>query len=301
MRILHLSDTHLERTDAPNRNGVNATDSLRLMLAELRHQREVDAIVVTGDLANDGAVEAYTAVRELVGGFAQRMGGVPVFYTTGNHDEREVFGKVLGSGHLAADGTDRVVSAVFPVEFACAAVSDVGGYRFITLDSLVPGKVYGRLSGAQLDWLKEELSTPFGNGTVLAFHHPPIALDVPSQRAFGLLNPGELADAIRGSDVRVVLTGHFHLQLFGFLEATPVWVTPGVVNRIDLTTAYGTERAVRGASASRVELGGGTGPMFHTLHARDPRAHETVYQLDEERTRLVIEREREREREQQGG
>ncbi|MFJ5308485.1 metallophosphoesterase family protein [Streptomyces sp. NPDC088350] len=283
MRILHLSDTHLERTDAPNRHGVNATDSLRLMLAELRHQRGVDAVVVTGDLANDGAVEAYAAVRELVGGFARVMGGVPVFYTTGNHDEREAFGKVLGSGHEAPD-------AVFPAEFGCAAVSTVGGYRFITLDSLVPGKVYGQLSRAQLDWLEEELRTPAENGTVLAFHHPPVNLGTPMQRAFGLRNPGELADAIRGSDVRVVLTGHFHLQLFGFLEATPVWVTPGVVNRLDLTTAPGTERAVRGASASLVELGGETGPMFHTLHARDPRAHETVYQLDAEQVRSALER-----------
>jgi 3',5'-cyclic AMP phosphodiesterase CpdA len=283
MRILHLSDTHLERFDAPNRHGINATDSLRLMLAELRHQRGVDAIVVTGDIANDGAVEAYAAVRELVGGFARSMGGVPVFYTTGNHDEREAFGKVLGSGHVAAD-------AVFPVEFGCAAVSTVGGYRFVTLDSLVPGEVYGQLSRAQLDWLEEELRTPAERGTVLAFHHPPIALDSPMQRAFGLRNPGELADAIRGSDVRVVLTGHFHVQLFGFLEATPVWVTPGVVNRIDLTTARGTERAVRGASASLVELGGETGPMFHTFHARDPRAHETVYQLDQEQVRSILER-----------
>ncbi|WP_043674033.1 metallophosphoesterase [Streptomyces xylophagus] len=283
MRILQLSDTHLERTDAPNRHGVNATDSLRLMLAELRLQRGVDAVVVTGDLANDGAVEAYAAVRELVGGFARVMGGVPVFYTTGNHDEREAFGKVLGSGHEAAD-------AVFPAEFGCAAVSTVGGYRIVTLDSLVPGEVYGVLSRAQLDWLEEELRTPAENGTVLAFHHPPINLGTPMQRAFGLRNPGELADAIRGSDVRVVLTGHFHLQLFGFLEATPVWVTPGVVNRLDLTTAPGTERAVRGASASLVELGGETGPMFHTLHARDPRAHETVYQLDAEQVRSALER-----------
>ncbi|MFJ9629210.1 metallophosphoesterase family protein [Streptomyces sp. NPDC101175] len=290
MRILHLSDTHLERTDAPNRHGVDATDSLRLMLAELRHQRGVDAIVVTGDLANDGAVEAYTILREMVGDLARRLGGTPVFYTTGNHDEREAFGKVLGSGHLAADGTDRVVSAAFPAEFGCAAVSDVDGYRFITLDSLVPGKVYGELGRAQLDWLRTELRTPSENGTVLAFHHPPLALDVPSQRAFGLRNPRELADAIRGGDVRAVLTGHYHLQLFGFLEATPVWVTPGIVNRIDLTTPYGTERAVRGASASLVELGGETGPMFHTFHARDPRAHETVYQLDAEQTRSIIER-----------
>ncbi|MFE2888463.1 metallophosphoesterase family protein [Streptomyces graminifolii] len=283
MRILHLSDTHLERTDAPNRHGINATDSLRLMLGELRHQRGVDAVVVTGDIANDGAVEAYAAVKELVGGFARLMGGVPVFYTTGNHDEREAFGKVLGSGHAAPD-------AVFPAEFGCAAVSTVGGYRFITLDSLVPGEVYGQLSAAQLDWLGEELRTPAEHGTVLAFHHPPISLDSPMQRAFGLTNPGELADAIRGTDIRVVLTGHFHLQLFGFLEATPVWVTPGIVNRIDLTTAYGTERAVRGASASLVELGGETGPMFHTFHARDPRAHETVYQLDAEQVRSVVER-----------
>jgi hypothetical protein len=87
-----------------------------------------------------------------------------------------------------------------------------------------------------------------------------------------------------------VLTGHYHLQLFGLLASVPVWVTPGVVNRIDLTTPPGTERAVRGASASLVELGGPASPMFHIFHARDPRAHETVYELDEERTRQFIER-----------
>ncbi|MFF7281345.1 metallophosphoesterase [Streptomyces griseorubiginosus] len=283
MRIVQLSDTHVERTDVPNRNGVNATDSLRLMLAELRHLRDVDAIVVTGDIANAGDVEAYAAVRELVGEFARPL-AAPVFYTTGNHDEREAFGKVLGSGHaepeavLETDAAER------------AAVSTVGGYRFVTLDSLVPGKVYGRIGAAQLDWLREVLRTPAEHGTVLAFHHPPISLGLSvTQPVFGLLDAEELAAAIRGSDVRVVLTGHYHLQLFGMLGSVPVWVTPGVVNRIDLTTPYGTERAVRGASASLVELGGPASPMFHTFHARDPRAHETVYQLDEERTRAVVE------------
>ncbi|NUR65617.1 MAG: metallophosphoesterase, partial [Streptomyces sp.] len=43
MRILQLSDTHLERIDAVNRHGVNAHDSLRLLLDELRHLRGVDA------------------------------------------------------------------------------------------------------------------------------------------------------------------------------------------------------------------------------------------------------------------
>ncbi|MFG2280388.1 metallophosphoesterase [Streptomyces asoensis] len=282
MRILHLSDTHIGRVDGPEDDRVDATDSLRLLLDALRHQRDVDAVVVTGDLADDGSVEAYTTVRELVGAFARSL-DAPVFYTTGNHDERSAFAKVLGDGHPDAEltlaGAER------------AAVSTVGGWRFVTLDSLVPGKVHGRLGARQLDWLREVLSTPAERGTVVAFHHPPIALDVSAtQRVFGLRDPGELAEAVRGSDVRVLLTGHFHLQLFGLLAGVPVWVTPGVVNRIDLTTAPGTERAVRGASASLVELGGGTGPMFHTLHARDPRAHETVYELDEERTREIIAR-----------
>ncbi|MGW0581243.1 metallophosphoesterase family protein [Streptomyces sp. NPDC002920] len=282
MRILHLSDTHIERADEPDSRGVNATDSLRLMLGELRHLRDVDAVVVTGDLADDGSVEAYATVRGLVGDFARPL-DAPVFYTTGNHDERSAFAKVLGSGH-----PDAV--AEFPGEER-SAVSTVGGWRLVTLDSLVPGKVYGGLGAGQLEWLRGVLSAPAEHGTVLAFHHPPISHPLSAtQQVFGLRDPGELAAVIRGSDVRVLLTGHFHLQLCGFLAEVPVWVTPGVVNRIDLTTAPGTERAVRGASASLVELGGGSGPLFHTFHARDPRAHETVYQLDEERTREIIAR-----------
>ena len=285
MRILHLSDTHLERTDAPNKHGVNATDSLRLMLAELRHLRGVDAIVVTGDLADDGAVEAYAALRDLVADFARPL-NAPVLYTTGNHDERIAFGKVLGSGHPEPDVVLESAAA------ERAAVSTVAGWRFVTLDSLVPGKVHGRLSAAQLDWLADVLSTPSERGTVLALHHPPISLDISAtQPHFGLRNPGGLGEVIRGSDVQVVLSGHYHLQLFGLLESVPVWVTPGVVNRIDLTTAPGTERVVRGASASLVELGGAAGPMFHTFHARDPRAHETVYELGEEQVRSFVERE----------
>ncbi|MFD4502161.1 metallophosphoesterase [Streptomyces sp. NPDC058457] len=288
MRILHLSDTHLDRTDAPNRRGVNATASLRLMLDELRHLQGLDAVVVTGDLADDGSAEAYTALRTLIGAYAEAR-NIPVLCTTGNHDEREAFAKVLGSGHLDADGTDRAELVFGAPERA--AVSTVGGWRFVTLDSLVPGKVHGRLGAPQLEWLREVLRTPAGHGTVLAFHHPPLALDISlTQQAFGLRDPGDLAAVIRGSDARVILTGHYHLQLFGVLESVPVWVTPGVVNRIDLTVAPGGERAVRGASASLVELGGPASPMFHTFHARDPRAHETVYEIDEAEARAFVAR-----------
>jgi hypothetical protein len=78
--------------------------------------------------------------------------------------------------------------------------------------------------------------------------------------------------------VRLILCGHFHLQLFGMLASVPVWVTPGVVTRIDLNATPATERAVMGASASLIDLGGPHSPVFHTLHARDPHVGRTAYE-----------------------
>lgn len=81
--------------------------------------------------------------------------------------------------------------------------------------------------------------------------------------------PARALDAVRGSDVRLVLCGHVHLQLFGHLASVPVWVTAGVLSRVDLTRSPGTERAVRGASTTLVDLDDPHAPLVHVLHARD--------------------------------
>jgi 3',5'-cyclic AMP phosphodiesterase CpdA len=282
MRILHLSDTHLDRAGGPDADGADGTAALLCMLTDLFHLRDLDALVVTGDIADDGSHEAYARARELLGGYARER-GAPVFYTTGNHDERGAFNAVLGSGH------ERPEAVCEGPDGERAAASTVGGWRLVTLDSLVPGKGYGWLSRAQLDWLRELLATPAPSGTVLAFHHPPVtSLDVEVQRALGLRNAQELAETIRGTDVQLILCGHFHLQILGHLEQATVWVTPGVVSRIDLTARPGTERAVHGPSASLIQLDTPHGPLIHTLHARDPRMGETVYEADEDEMHEVI-------------
>jgi Icc protein len=279
MRILHLSDTHLDRLDGPSSHEVSARGSLRRILDDCREVQHIDAVVTSGDLADDGSREAYADVLQLIGGFARER-RIPAIFSTGNHDERQAFTEILGSGHLDATGTDQPAAQLSSADGERAAVSEVAGYRIVTLDSLVPGKGYGRISPGQLGWLREILAQPAPSGTILVFHHPPIALDVEVQRALGLRNAPDLAAAIRGTDVQLILCGHFHLQIFGHLELTPVWVTPGIVSRIDLTAVPGTERAVRGASATVVDLGGPHSPLLHVLHARDPHAGQTVYELD---------------------
>ena len=283
MRILHLSDTHLDWSGGPDADGADGTSALRCLLAELGHLHDLDAVVVTGDVADDGSREAYARAHGLLSGYAGQR-GADVFYTTGNHDDRTTFADVLGSGHIQPEAVYEGAAG------ERAGASTVDGWRLITLDTLVPGKGYGRLDRGQLDWLRELLVNPAPSGTVLAFHHPPVALDVDVQRALGLQNSEELAEIIRGTDVQLILNGHFHLQILARLEQATVWVTPGVVSRIDLTARPGTERAVHGPSASLVHLGAPHGPLIHTLHARDPRMGETVYEADEQEMHEVIER-----------
>jgi Icc protein len=276
MRLLHLSDTHLSREPGLDGEGVDTRESLRLILRDCGAIPGLDAVVITGDIADDGSPEAYTDALRLIGDFARER-RLPAIFTTGNHDERTAFTAVLGSGHVDAAGPDRRLDSPGGER---AAVTTVGGYRIITLDSLVPGKGYGWISAAQLAWLRDVLAEPAPHGSVLAFHHPPVAVPgVAVQESIGLRNGPELAGVIGGTDVRLVLCGHFHLQLFGMLAGVPVWVTPGVVTRVDLTATPGTERAVKGASASLIDLGGPHSPVFHTLHARDPHAGETAYEL----------------------
>lgn len=121
-------------------------------------------------------------------------------------------------------------------------MSDVGGLRVVTLDSLVPGETAGALDAGQLRRLGDLLATPAERGTVL--------------------------------------TGHLHFQAGGFLAGVPVWVTPGVVTRVDTTAVPHLVRGVLGAAATVVDLAGLSAPTFHLLQARDPRAGVEVYVFD---------------------
>jgi 3',5'-cyclic-AMP phosphodiesterase len=277
-RILHLSDTHATATGFDG-DGVAALSALDQILRDCRHLTGLDLVVVTGDIADDGSAEGCAAVRDRVGQFAAGR-GIPHVYTTGNHDRRPGFTAALGTGHRDARGADAGV-LLDGLDGERAAVSMAGGLRVITLDSLVPGYGHGVVSRAQLGALEPTLRDPAPAGTIIALHHPPIHTPTaPWTMGAGLSNRGELAAAIAGTDVVAVLCGHFHLQLTGRLEQAVVWATPGVVTRIDLTAPPRAVRAVLGASATVVDLGGPFSPSFHLLHARDPRAGEEAYAVD---------------------
>lgn len=277
-RILHLSDTHVSATGA-DMDGVDAVAALDTILRDARHVPGLDAVVVSGDIADDGSAEGCRAVLERIGAFAAER-GIPHIYSTGNHDARGPFREVLGSGHLDADGSDRG-RLLDPGSDLCASVSYLGELRVITIDSLVPGQTHGFLDEHQLACLAAELATPTRDGTVLVLHHPPLHLaSLPWVADVVLHNISALGRVVRSSDVRAILAGHLHFQVSGFLAGIPVWVAPGVVTRIDTTAPPHLVRGVLGAGASVVDLADPASPTFHVITARDPRAGEQVYVYD---------------------
>ena len=278
VRILHLSDTHINGIDQPAPDGVDARRSLRRLLSDCADVGPLDLVVHTGDVTDAAATDAYEFAATTVGKFARAHGAAAVF-CMGNHDSRSAFAQVLAHGHFDVRGT-QTGTPMPPADGERAAVSQVGGYRVISLDTSVPGRVHGWLGEATLRWLHTTLASPAERATVLVMHHPPVVVPGnPVHPAIMLRNASTLAEVIAGSDVELILCGHYHQQLTGRLGAASVVVTPGVVHRIDSLALPHHERAVRGASATLVELGHPESPVSYTVQARDPDAGQVAYEV----------------------
>ncbi|WP_159615541.1 phosphodiesterase [Arthrobacter zhaoguopingii] len=233
--ILHLSDTHLVGGPGPLYGAVDSEERLRRIFADLTASgARPDAIVFTGDLADKGEPGAYEKLRAIVDPAADRL-GAKVVWAMGNHDDRASFREGLLDEAPSAGPVDRSY--------------DVDGLRIITLDSSVPGHHHGALSRSQLLWLANELLTPAPHGTILALHHPP----VPSVQDLAVLvelrGQRELAEVVRGSDIRAVIAGHLHYSTTATFAGVPVSVASATCYTQDLLFDGGGTRGRDGAQS----------------------------------------------------
>ena len=202
--ILHLSDVHAT-TGELLYGQVDGLDRLR-QVGDYVVAAGVtpEAVVVTGDLVQRGHSAAYASVDRALRELGERV-GAPVLTVLGNHDSPEHARRLTGHGHAHY----RVVT--------------VGELRLVLLDSST-----GALDPDQLTWLAGELTEPFGMGTVVALHHAPIPSPLPTLSKIGLRDPRLLADALHGSDTRLILAGHYHHPMNGLFHGLPVAVGPSL-------------------------------------------------------------------------
>ena len=252
--IAHLSDPHLIGGGRLHYGVIDNIAHLREALDRLATVRPVpQALVFTGDLADQGKPEAYALLREVVEPAAAAMGAI-VVWTMGNHDERAPFAEGLFDSD--DDGfQDRV--------------HEIDGLRIVALDTSVPGYHHGALRSEQLTWLADVLSTPAQHGTLLAMHHPPLPL--PMLRAAELIELHDqqaLADVIVGTDVRGILAGHLHLSTWSTFAGVPVSVASASCYTTDPAPA---ENFVSGVDAAR---------SFTMVHTYDDRLVHTLVPLE---------------------
>jgi len=170
-----------------------------------------DAVVVTGDLADDGYPLSYERARELL----EPLGDLRVFALPGNHDDREALRAAFG---LPGRGDE-------PIRYSAA----VGELRLIACDTLVPGSDAGSFDAGNLDWLDRELALEPGWPTVIAMHHPPILTGLDALDEIGLppadrRGLGELI--ARSPQVVGVIAGHVHRGASGALGGRPAMICP---------------------------------------------------------------------------
>lgn len=273
--IVHLSDTHFVAGGAGLYEGsVDSENYVRQLFGELDASgARPEAIIITGDLADKGDPLAYEELKAIVEPAALRY-GAQVIWVMGNHDDRGAFRQTLLRQHPSAAPIDRV--------------HWVGGLRIIALDSTVPGHHHGEVTGAQLDWLAEELASPAPHGTILAMHHPPIPSVLDLAVLVELRDQAGLAEVLHGSDVRSIIAGHLHYSTNSTFVGIPVSVASATCYTQDLNVPVGGTRGRDGAQAFN---------LVHVyedtvLHSVVPLGQDTpVSYVDAAETALILERE----------
>lgn len=219
-RILHISDAHLVAPPARVSGVLDTANLLRKSIATvaaaLPRIGPVDALLVTGDLSDDGSLESYELFRHTVEPL-----NLPILAIPGNHDQREPMRTAFGDLDL------------FPRAGRLNWVRDVNGLRLVGIDTLVEGLGGGVVDEATLAFLETALAT--ASPTLLAMHHPPFESGIRFMDGIGLAGVDALGDVLERSaaDIRIVC-GHLHLSATGSVGRVPVVVGPSTCSTFQL-------------------------------------------------------------------
>lgn len=190
--LVQISDSHLFADASGSLLGMNTRDSLQRVIDLVATQQpQIDLIVASGDISQDGTLASYQQFRRM----SERL-SAPARWIPGNHDEPQVM-------QQAAEHSPLLEPVV-----------DVGRWRVILLDSGVPGSVPGYLADSQLELLARALSEAPERHHLVCFHHHPVSVGCAWMEPIGLRNAKALFAVLdRFPWVRAVLWGHVHQEI----------------------------------------------------------------------------------------
>ena len=207
LKIILLSDLHI----ADNGVEIWNTDTLSHFISAkhiIENDSDADAIIICGDIADDGSLWAYKLVTSELDQLK-----VPVYYVPGNHDS-----------------IDNMSAIVNPESFLKSFVID--DWKFILLNSVMPNPetplknmARGMLDTSTIYRLKVELDTDYNICVVM--HHPPIEQEGWLNRK--LLDKDDFNSIIaEHQNVKLVFYGHTHFHSIREIGHTKFICVPSI-------------------------------------------------------------------------
>lgn len=187
--VLQFTDMHLRDDPAASVRGVVPQRCFDETLYHARrHHWPADAVLLTGDLANDEFNNSYVRLAAI----AQRW-EAPVMAVPGNHDDNNALRAAFDTVENTADD-----------------ILDVGNWRIIALNSQVRGAVHGRLSENMLTLLEDAASTCGDRHLLVALHHQPVSLGSEWLEPIGLHDAQPFRAMLTRLGVSACIFGHAH-------------------------------------------------------------------------------------------
>lgn len=230
LKFYHITDTHhyavdvLGHSDEEDQKCMNESGAiLDAAFAKLIAQDDIDIILISGDLTNNGERPGHTEFIEKL--YRLKNAGKRVYVTTATHDYglRELKdGDTTVSSTHASRSELRAMYMDFGFGSAIATYDDglsyvaqlQPGYRLLALND----DDYGtdEFSPEQMAWIREQLiaATEAGDFVIAMEHHPvlPPSPVYPLFSGRDMHSYGPKAALLADAGLQFIFTGHAHMQ-----------------------------------------------------------------------------------------
>jgi 3',5'-cyclic AMP phosphodiesterase CpdA len=218
MKIIQITDPHLVGPGERLYDLDPAERLSRCVASIVAEHADAALCVVTGDLADRGAPQAYGLLREIL-----RPLPMPVRLLLGNHDDRPSFREAFPEAPLD------------PAGFVQSVLDGPPG-RLLLLDTLERGaRGAGVLCPARLGWIGARLAEARDRPVFIFMHHPALSIGVRHFERMILTAPDAFLDFVHEhGGVRHIFFGHVHLPVWGRWGSISFSAIRGTCQHIDL-------------------------------------------------------------------
>lgn len=191
IKLVQISDCHVSANREALYRGLDADGSLHGLLSVVRNWQP-DAILLTGDVAEDASPAAYNRVAAML-----CSTGAPLHALPGNHDDPAAMQHSFTSGPWTGP---RFV----PLK----------NWQLVLLDTSAPGEIGGVIRKRDLQRLESGLRQSHAEHVILAMHHQPVPVGSPWIDKYALADPGDFLDLVdRETRIRCITWGHVHQDI----------------------------------------------------------------------------------------